>query len=121
MALITSQKQRYDIPHEPGQWVEVRPFTARDGADVEELTEGNARIQLGVQLLKRCVVAWSYDAEISEETIGQLDMDTFQWLMESINLTSGLRTSDEKKESNAGLSAQSSRLPPAASRRSLAT
>lgn len=103
MALISKDdRRRIDIPHEPGEWIELRAFTTKDSAEVEA-GGGNGQINLGLQILARAITTWSYkDAngatiDPTEETIGQLDLDTFKWLMQEVDLTSGRRGDVEKK------------------------
>ena len=99
MALISShQRTRIPIPHEQGQWIEVRPLTVGDSAAVEPFAKDGG-IGFAYKLLSCILTDWSYDEPVSEEAIGRLDMETFQWLMESVNVTGG-RSEAEKKESS---------------------
>lgn len=109
MALLSADdRKRLVIPHEPDQWIEVRPVTARDSAAVEALAAGKSQLGLGLGILEHCIVAWSYDAEVNAENIGRLDMTTFSWLMETVDVTGGGRDTGEKK----GLAGNSSQPSP---------
>lgn len=103
MALIDKNSTvQLEIPNEPGKWVKIRPLTARAAADVEDAGAGGS-LAVGIELLVKSLVEWSYDAPCDKENIENLDMDTFQWLMTKVNLTSGRRPDAEKKASSAGL------------------
>lgn len=98
MALINSQHiRRIDIPHEEGEWVDVRPVTAGQVADLQKDSEQQSAAAIALKTLAGCIVAWSYDAAISIESLRELDYETFSWLETQISITSGLRPEDQKK------------------------
>lgn len=101
MALITDQTKRLVPPHEPESWFDVRTMRAGDveGFDVE----GGA-IRISYELLAGLIKGWSYDAPISVDTVKTLDLDTYSWLIQQLKEFSGVRGTEEKKASNAGLS-----------------
>lgn len=98
MALVSTTKpRRYDMPHEGGEWVELRLLST--GAFSELPTDLSAR-QMSLAILKACLVGWSYDQPITDETLGDLDMTTFAWLDDILVEAVGLRSLLEKKGSN---------------------
>lgn len=100
MALIAKDSRiRIEVPHEPGEWVEIHPLTVRTVLDASDASEKGANF--GFDLLRRTVVAWSYGEEVTEESLGRLDNQTFTWLSRAINPASGERTDAEKNESEA--------------------
>lgn len=124
MALIPKDSRiRLDIPHEPGEWIEIHPLTVRTVLDVSDASEKGANF--GFELLRRSVMAWSYDGAVTEENLGNLDSETFTWLSRAINPASGERSDDEKKESAApspdGSTPQPTSTAPAPSRKSSGT
>lgn len=107
MALISSAKpERIEIPHEPGQWIELRPLRAGDLDVFEASADGGLRVSY--ELLARVVTSWSYgpwpasEAE-REECVKDLDLDTYSWLVgaigERLPTMSGIRDEAEKKDS----------------------
>ncbi len=99
MALVDPTKAiRLEVPHEPGQWVEVRPLM---GADMESLDVEAGRIKISFALLAEIVLAWSYDEPPSIDTIRRLDIDTILWLDRAALKASGVRDDDEGKGSPA--------------------
>lgn len=109
MALRSGIVTRHQIPHEPGEWVEVRALGWRDldqarrartddsfaslrkmGKELyqmisESRTDGPSELDplLSYDLatvLELGVAAWSYNAPVSPETLGQLDEQTAQWV-----------------------------------------
>lgn len=60
--------------------------------------EGN-QIKLSLDLAAALITAWSYDVPVSRETVDMLDVDTFVWLNAAISDMSGIRSDDEKKDS----------------------
>lgn len=83
MALVDPNKtQRYDIPGEPGEWVELRPLTTRDFLQTTRAQQDpNAdKDVISAAFIMKAIKAWSYDAPIDEETILTLDPTTFFWL-----------------------------------------
>lgn len=101
MALINSQDNRkIDIPHEPGQWVLVRPPTV---ADIRQASaESASEMQIGLDLVMRLVVGWSYDEPVTPDAIDRLDLKTGQWLAQE--LAAQFIETNEKKDSGNGSS-----------------
>lgn len=99
MALISkTPSKRFDIPNEPGEWVELLPMSARVTRVAEE-KGGDSNFAKGIIALAQCIAAWSYDAPVSVETVEDLDTDTFTWLLQTVSSLSGERGEDEKKDS----------------------
>lgn len=91
MALIDPNKStKLDIPHEPGEWIRIRPITAAQAAAM-----GDNMNTLSV--LSAVVVEWSYSEPVSPETVGQLDLRTAQWLTEEVMSLSGMRSEEESR------------------------
>jgi len=76
MALIKDQKTRYDIPHEEGQWIELRPLRNSDLIGIDDDDPYASMIAT----LEKIIVAWSYDEPVTPETVRLLDMRTTNWL-----------------------------------------
>jgi hypothetical protein len=86
-------RKRLDIPHEPGQWVEIRRLSW------SELPSPNLRMvnvnDFIAALFKASVAAWSYDVAPSAEIVREdgskasatacLDDPTSDWLLREIN------------------------------------
>lgn len=68
---------RFEIPHEPGQWVDLRPITY----DQVEKAKANNDPMAALAL---AVMAWSYDAPVNEENVRDLDVQTANWLAERL-------------------------------------
>ena len=106
MALITSKDyKRLDIPHEPGQWVDVRPLTF---GDLDIFGMDGETVVVTRDLVAEVVTGWSYGewpATKDErlELIRTLDLDTSVWLITALGETlpkiSGIRSDSEKKDS----------------------
>lgn len=106
MALINSKNTtRIVPPHEPESWFELRPIRAGDG---DLLTSEGGQVRLSLDLLARIITSWSYKDEngepipVSQETVEQLDLDTYVWLVQQSQELSGIRDTAEKKDSNNG-------------------
>ncbi len=100
MALIDPKTRRkMPIPHEPESWVELRPLTARDMAEIQRDSDGKTRAEVTLRILQLCLTDWSYEAAITEEALGSLDIETFNWLDLEAIITAGTRDDVEKKES----------------------
>lgn len=99
MALIDPKEVRHvEIPHEPGEWVELRPITSRIFATVQREGKGESYSEITLRLLAGCIVAWSYDAPVTPENIDLLDPVTMNYLDEQMQKTSGSLSEEEKKE-----------------------
>ena len=100
MALIDPQERRkVAIPHEEGQWVELRPITARDLITVQRkaVAAGSAvQFENTVRMLLECLTAWSYPKPITEENLLALEYVTLTWLDDEMFMA-GTRTDEEKK------------------------
>lgn len=111
MALIKdSQTKRLIPPHEPESWFDIRPLR---GGDLDLLEAQGSQVKVTKEALAQLIRAWSYDDEITLETVNELDMDTLIWLCQVALDISGIRSAPEKKDSTSGLSAQRPPQPPA--------
>ena len=101
MALTNSLTRRIDLPHEPGEWIEVRLPSYRvlqaardarlrgiDLATIQSFSAGQSRARTPdpldeydlPSLLAECVVAWSYSATVTPQAIDSLDEQTAKLL-----------------------------------------
>lgn len=76
--LLTDDRasERLAIPHEPGEWMEFRSLTRAEWKRIKDLDD----TALTDAATQQALVAWSYPAPITPESIGQLDMLTSNWL-----------------------------------------
>lgn len=92
MALVDiSKTQRYELPHEPGAWIEMRPASSGDLANT-----GSDPYTVTLQVLGKVIVAWSYDAPVTSANVYLLDMETVQFLAGAFKELSGIRSDEEK-------------------------
>lgn len=124
MALINDKTRKVDIPHESGEWMEVKKLSwrqlevARDimtdntvakfrkmgGEMVKAFTNEKARQETDPRtqydrgfVLEAGISRWSYDAEVNKANIEKLDEETAIWAFEEIlNLNNPL-TDEERK------------------------
>lgn len=124
MALVRDLRERHDVPHEPGEWIEFRLLSWRELEEAQErrlrrLLEqvremGGLEALAGAEragggepspremydhgvLLERAIVAWSYDAPVSPETIALLDPVTKEWAVDVVLRLNGPRGREERK------------------------
>lgn len=93
MALLKATTKRLDIPHEPGEWIEIRRLSTLGDLDGVEMTKGRqARINEMARYFFAAIVAWSYPEPPSTDAIagkpnangdreGGLDDKTATWLL----------------------------------------
>lgn len=122
---LVGKTTRVDIPHEPGQWLEIRRLSWREldrASDAETETQ-LARIkamggdvfaaiqrQAGEQkekpkaasydraaVLRKGIVRWSYDEKVAPDNIDMLDEETAAWAVEQILALGRPRTEEETK------------------------
>ena len=113
MALIDKSPKRSDIPHEPGEWVDLRLLSgaqmdkAQDSATtkmmakmsdvlplMKSLPQSDSKPDDSINtrrisydptiLLESALAAWSYAEDVSSDTIEQLDAITRDWLWDTI-------------------------------------
>jgi len=109
MALLKPTTRRLDIPHEPGEWVEIRRLSALGGLDPDEMGKGRVRrLEELARYFVSAIVAWSYPERPTVEAIagvpnsagereGGLDAVTSLWLMAEIGkLANGDKTDAER-------------------------
>jgi len=118
MGLCSLTTRRLDIPGEPGQWIEIKPLSAKllhsitleakrdakaaiDADETDTDAEGYA---LSSRMLNAAIVAWSYDAPVDRDHVDDLEISTTTWLVEEMNkgadipLTSGAPSNDASTE-----------------------
>jgi hypothetical protein len=104
MALVSRlAPQRIPIPHEPHEWVELRPLTAGQMLDLQPGADAMSAGELAVHIVLGALSAWSYDAPLTAESIRDLDADTFRWLTETAP-TTGRRGEEERANLGSGSS-----------------
>ena len=69
-------EKQVDLEHEPGEWIRVRMPSVAMLADVDR-TDG---LKATIDVLKLCILSWSYDAEVTPENVGELDVVSVQAL-----------------------------------------
>lgn len=124
MALVTNIIHRAEIPHEPGEWMDLARLSWRQQELATNIAsqEGLKRLKaLGGDLLKAMrdfgkeqeqkieakfdrgfvleagIVNWSYDAKVNKENIDALDEQTADWAFREILQLNIPRTEDEQK------------------------
>src|SRR5690349_15613350 len=104
MALVSAKDgKRYDIPHEPGQWMRIRPLKASDESLRQKDFATNVDRELAI--LEAIIIEWSYEPAPSAETIADLDRPTLYWLDQVVlPELNDPRSDSEKKASEGGLS-----------------
>ena len=70
--------KRVELPHEPGEWVEVRMPSLSIWNRVAEDTHGWRA------LLEGCVLRWSYDDPVTPDNIADLDSETVEVLTSAV-------------------------------------
>lgn len=82
--MLTSKvTTKIELPHEPGQWIEVKQPSIRDAIDVAQ-AEGDSWLPL----LKQCIISWSYEEPVTPENIADLDTDTAWLIIDALNVPS---------------------------------
>lgn len=106
MAILKPTTKRYDIPHEPGEWVEIRRLASLGSIQFSKLTgDPEVRLQELARYFVSAIVAWSYPERPSIDVIagaknahgdreGGLDDATAAWLREKIQHLADGDTSD---------------------------
>lgn len=93
MALTSQDIKRLDLPHEPGQWVDLRMPSLRMLHQMSKLDDSYESM---VQLIASCVTGWSYDTPVSPESVWDLDAETAAVIGKALNPS---KTEDEEKNS----------------------
>lgn len=118
----TDSGERYEAPHAPGEWYELRPIMAGDLEAGEGLLPndgpGPSRLKVSYELLARVIVKWWDEGrEITPENVRKLDLDSYVWLDKIAQEISGIRGTAAKNPSAGGSSrGQRRRLAAVASR-----
>lgn len=112
MALVSAKHATsYDIPHEPGEWMKIRPLKASDQALIQR--DFPTPVDREIALLQEMIVEWSYDAPLTAAAIADIDAPTLAWLDSVVlpPLLAATRTEDEKKDSSSGSNSGPRRRP----------
>lgn len=94
---------RFPVPHEPGEWVELRRLS---GGTLRRLARTSYAEADGMAMasLKKSIVAWSYSDTVTDEDIDALDNKTLIWLVGlSGSHSVGDLSDDEKKDATSRL------------------
>jgi hypothetical protein len=107
MALLKPTTKRLNIPHEPGEWIEIRRLSSMGNLDPGEMAKGREErfLEWG-RLYVGAIVAWSYPDPITADVIvgkpngkgyreGGLDTVTASWLLGEINKLANGDVSEE--------------------------
>ena len=124
MAIVTNVIKRAEIPHEPGEWMELKKLSYRQLEKAGEIASDKAMKQmkgLGGELIKslrefgkeqqsdpnkkydrdavlKCgIVKWSYSEEVKDENIEALDEETALWAFNEILSFNNPRTEEQTK------------------------
>ncbi len=127
MAIVSNTARRVEIPHEPGEWIEIKKLSWRqlELAQEEASNKLLARMkqmggdlvtalrQLGEEekdkdrdpiqkydlwvVLRGAIVKWSYEEELNDENVEALDEQTAQWVFREILSLNEPRTEEETK------------------------
>lgn len=98
MALLrTGERKRLDIPHEPGEWIEIKRLSMREHGELDTAT-ARTPLLFGLALMGAAISAWSYPEAVTQESVDRLDPVTSGWLIKAIGRhNSGELSDDEKK------------------------
>ena len=91
--MLTGGTEKLAIPHEPGEWVEVRYLSWRETNRIKR--EAADDEDMAARCLYASVVSWSYERPVSEETIDLLDDVTASFIIHA--MIPGQRTEEERK------------------------
>lgn len=120
MASLTARRTRFDLPGEPGAWVELRRLADRELEERPELAwarhddwsraQWSAYCELWIQA---CLVAWSFDEPATIEVVRELlDWPTKEWIATTaFRHTYGMETVTEKNAGSPGSTATSTESP----------
>jgi len=99
MGLCSLITRKLDVPDEDGQWIEIRPLSAKrmhtlslearniskaaKAADAEDTDAEN--YALSSLMLSAAIVAWSYPVPVTPDNVDDLELSTMTWLADQIN------------------------------------
>ncbi len=95
--------RRVALPHEPGEWIDVRMPSIKILGDAQR-QHGDDAIGLTLALVVACVTAWSYEDPVTADNVQELDGETARLVAETLMGTATAPVPDadpdvEKKES----------------------
>lgn len=61
-------------------------------------------VDLSIDTVASCIVAWSYDVPVTVENVDDQDQDWFVWISNALKSVSGIREEEEKKDSDSSSS-----------------
>ena len=124
MALVTGITRKVEIPHEPGEWMELKRLSWRQlevaaevqtdilfkrikkmGSDIVSAFQRAGKEQEvdpytkydRETVLQVGILKWSYDAEVNKASIDSLDEETAEWAFREILSLNKPRTEEEQK------------------------
>ena len=102
--------RRFEVPGEPGAWVELRRLTI---GEQRALRMGEAPSESRVtEALIDVVMAWSWPYPIDASGLDELDFPTVSWLFDtSLQHNAGTLSDPEKKDETSGSSGSSTENP----------
>ena len=95
MAITSLQRHKLDLPHEPGEWIELRQ-PSYFMFEKAWLDEGG--MDWGI-IFDQCILAWSYPVAVTPEYIRDLDAATVHALIQDMRLDHEPEA-DQKKDSS---------------------
>jgi len=124
VALVTGITRKVEIPHEPGEWMELKRLSWRQlevaaevqtdilfkrikkmGSDIVSAFQRAGKEQEvdpytkydRETVLQVGILKWSYDAEVNKASIDSLDEETAEWAFREILSLNKPRTEEEQK------------------------
>ena len=87
--------KRLELPHEPGEWIDIKPLSIADLVEVKQqarttggpeyqLSDEDSGMAIALPSLTRGIVAWSYPEAVSAEAIGSLDTETAVYVLRAL-------------------------------------
>lgn len=81
-------RKRLDVPHEPGQWVEIQRLAFMELPALkpsQSPADTMLDLMAGSDGRPPTVAAWSYDMPVTRESVSWLDPETARWLYHEID------------------------------------
>lgn len=68
----TDKIKRLDLPHEAGTWVEIKPMSVKV---YQAARQADGSLD-AIIAMAGCITAWSYDRDVTQENVADLDVET---------------------------------------------
>lgn len=96
MALVLKETVTLQHPSEPDTWFKIRrPLTS---GDMKALGAAENLADVKFLGVRRALLDWSYSEALTDESLGLLDITSFNWLAEQV-FEGSQRPEPEKKDS----------------------